>query len=83
MVTLDGDIISAGGAITGGEAPDRRGGGLLARSRRLEELAAELESARAESASMHRLKDEAVAEAGALRLVWEENERNKATLESV
>jgi len=24
-----------------------------------------------------------VAEAGALRLVWEENERNKATLESV
>lgn len=82
MVTLDGDIISAGGAITGGEAPDRRGG-LLARSRRLEELAAELESARAESASMHRLKDEAVAEAGALRLVWEENERNKATLESV
>jgi len=49
MVTLDGDQISAGGAMTGGEAADRQGG-LLARARRLEELQEQLERARHESA---------------------------------
>jgi len=45
MVTLDGDVISAGGAMTGGEAADRQGG-LLARARRLEELQQKLEEAK-------------------------------------
>lgn len=80
MVTLDGDIISAGGAITGGEAPDRRGG-LLARSRRLEELAAELENARAESERLHATKVEAAAEASSLQLELEECEKRRARAE--
>ncbi len=46
MVTLDGDLISAGGAMTGGEAGDRQGG-LIARARRLEELRHKLEQAKA------------------------------------
>jgi chromosome segregation protein len=80
MVTLEGDIVSAGGAITGGEAPDRRGG-LLARSRRLEELASELESARAESERLYGAKVEAMAEASRLQLELEECERKRAQAE--
>lgn len=49
MVTPDGDQISAGGAMTGGEAADKQGG-LLARARRLEELQEQLEQARLELA---------------------------------
>ncbi|MCR4425183.1 MAG: chromosome segregation protein SMC [Firmicutes bacterium] len=45
IVSKDGDVISSGGAITGGEAPDRRGG-LLTRTRMLRDLRSEMDEAR-------------------------------------
>ncbi|MBZ9751398.1 chromosome segregation protein SMC [Deinococcus sp. HMF7604] len=44
LVTLDGELVEPGGAITGGRARDT-GGGVLADQRRFQELDAELEEA--------------------------------------
>lgn len=47
IVTLDGELLSAGGALTGGSTGGQ-GGGLLAREREKEELTARLTSLRAD-----------------------------------
>lgn len=47
IVTLEGDVISGGGAITGGELSDRQSG-LLSRSRKVRELAESIEEKRRE-----------------------------------
>jgi len=49
MATLDGDLISGAGAITGGERNDRQSG-LIGRVRRLKELGEELQQARTQAA---------------------------------
>ncbi|MEA4882123.1 MAG: chromosome segregation protein SMC [Clostridia bacterium] len=60
IVTLDGDAISSGGAITGGEIPDRQAG-LLARSRRLEEIQADLARAEAERSRLGQDRESAAS----------------------
>lgn len=80
MVTLDGDQISAGGAMTGGEAADRQGG-LLARVRRLEELQAQLERARLESAKAESDRERAHAGAARCQADLEKTERELADLQ--
>jgi chromosome segregation protein len=79
MVTLDGDQISAGGAMTGGEATDRQGG-LLARGRRLEELQEQLERARLESAKAESDRARAHARVAQCQADLEEAERELAGL---
>jgi chromosome segregation protein len=80
MVTLDGDQISAGGAMTGGEAADRQGG-LLARARRLEELQEQLEQARLESAKAESGRARAHSEVTRCQADLEEAERELADLQ--
>ncbi len=80
MVTLDGDQISAGGAMTGGEAADRQGG-LLARARRLEELQEQLEQARLESAKADSDRERAHAVATQCEADLEKAERELADLQ--
>lgn len=46
IVTLDGEFINTGGAITGGSTGNKRQGTLLGRSREIEELKSRLENSR-------------------------------------
>ena len=80
MVTPDGDQISAGGAMTGGEATDRQGG-LLARARRLEELEEQLEQARLESAKAESDRVQAHAGVAQYQADLERAERELAGLQ--
>lgn len=59
VVTLDGDLVHAGGAISGGSRSSGRQSGLLARRRLLEELSGRLAAARSELAAVQQ-KEEAV-----------------------
>ena len=79
IVTLDGDQISAGGAMTGGEAADRQGG-LLARARRLEELQEQLERAKKESANAESDRLRAHADVSKCQADLESAERELADL---
>jgi len=79
MVTPDGDQISAGGAMTGGEAADRQGG-LLARARRLEELQEQLDRARLELAKAESDRERAHAGAAQCQADLEKAERALADL---
>lgn len=54
VVTLDGDLVHAGGAISGGSRSSGRQSGLLARRRLLDELTAQLAAAREELAAAQR-----------------------------
>lgn len=61
IATLDGDLISAAGAITGGERNDRQSG-LMSRVRRLEEMGRDLEQAQALAREVTEAQKEAQAE---------------------
>jgi chromosome segregation protein len=50
LVTLEGEIIRAGGSVTGGSEDSRRDAGVLARARSLRELPAKLEESSAQVA---------------------------------
>lgn len=63
IATLDGDLISGSGAITGGERNDRQSG-LMAGVRRLEELGERLARVRERAAGLTRAREEAQAAAG-------------------
>ncbi|MEX1021104.1 MAG: AAA family ATPase, partial [Litorilinea sp.] len=52
VVTLEGEIIRPGGAVTGGSDRDRRDDSILARARELRELPAQLEKAGATTAQL-------------------------------
>lgn len=67
VVTLDGEVLAAGGALTGGSA-EGRSAGLLSREREREELAAELPRRREElAAARQRLEAARAAAAAAAR----------------
>jgi len=65
VVTLDGEVLAAGGAITGGSVAGR-GSGLLARERERDELTARLAALRKELEEVRRAYDEAAARRSAL-----------------
>ena len=52
IVTLEGEIVRSGGAVTGGEARKLKGGGLLARERERRELPAQVAALEAEDAQL-------------------------------
>lgn len=54
VVTLDGEIVRPGGAVTGGSDRNRRDDSILARERELRELPGQLETAQRESATVAR-----------------------------
>lgn len=62
VVTLDGEVLSAGGALTGGSV-EGRSAGLLSREREREELAAELPRRREELTAVRQRLEAARAEA--------------------
>jgi chromosome segregation protein len=57
IVTLDGELLAAGGALTGGSLGGR-GGGLLSREREREELQVSIAAARSELAAVTKEQDE-------------------------
>lgn len=61
VVTLDGDVVNPGGAITGGSRPSQRSG-VFARKREMEDLSRELDSLAAASAALSAKLDELQAE---------------------
>ena len=84
IVTLDGDVVIPGGAITGGSR-SHRSEGLLARGRHLEALAVELAKVEAEieaaSARIARLDEE--AEAQRARVTRWEKERRELEIKRI
>ncbi|BAD40440.1 chromosome segregation protein SMC [Symbiobacterium thermophilum] len=60
IVTLDGEVLAAGGAITGGDAVGR-GSGLLARERERDELRARVQELQAELEAVRRACEQAAA----------------------
>ncbi|PNY82421.1 AAA family ATPase [Deinococcus koreensis] len=61
LVTLEGELVEPGGAITGGRLRDTAGG-VLADQRRFQELAAELEAAEAQAQALARQRDQVQAD---------------------
>lgn len=61
VVTLDGDVVNPGGAITGGSRPSQRSG-VFARKREMEDLAKELDALAASSAALAAKLEELEAE---------------------
>ncbi|OWR27071.1 chromosome segregation protein SMC [Saccharibacillus sp. O23] len=64
VVTLDGDIVNAGGSMTGG-SQNRRGGSLLGRKRALEQLDLEIKESEREIARLTREERESGEQAAA------------------
>lgn len=81
VVTLDGDVLAAGGAITGGAAGGRSSG-LLARERERDELTARIAALRAELQQVRQAHDEAGARRSALLGRIEEAGARLRSLES-
>ena len=82
IVTLDGDIISQGGSVTGGSAPKREGG-ILTRHRQIAQLGSEipaLEKSVAELNKRMRAAKESIEKASAA-LKQREPQLNEAALE--
>src|SRR5690606_34748820 len=73
IVTLDGDVVTPGGAITGGSR-SHRSEGLLGRSRQLEELGQQLANAQAGA-------EEAAKEIARLDEEWASHRQRIAALE--